>query len=53
MSTTYLEGVNQGGTIITANVADSAATRAAEIMSGYKMVNIKKRARSSRRSATI
>ena len=42
--TTYLEGVKHGGTIITANVADSAATRAAEIMSGYKMVNIKDRA---------
>src|SRR5215510_15953799 len=42
--TTYLEGVKHGGTIITANVADSAATRAAEIMSGYKMVNINARA---------
>ncbi len=42
--TTYLEGVRQGGTIITANVADSTVTRAAEIMSGYKMVNIKERA---------
>jgi uncharacterized protein (TIGR02271 family) len=41
---TYLEGVRQNGTLITANVADSAATRAAEIMSGYKMVNIKNRA---------
>ncbi len=40
----YLEGVRQGGTIITANVVDSAVTRAAEIMSGYKMVNIKNRA---------
>jgi uncharacterized protein (TIGR02271 family) len=40
----YLEGVAQGGTIITANVADSAVTRAAGIMSGYNMVNIKKRA---------
>jgi uncharacterized protein (TIGR02271 family) len=42
--TTYLEGVRHGGTIITANVADSAATRAAEIMSGYRMVNIRDRA---------
>ncbi len=41
--TTYLEGVKHGGTIITANVADSAATRAAEILSGYKMVNLKDR----------
>ena len=40
----YLEGVRQGGTIITANVADSAVSRAAGIMSGYNMVNIKKRA---------
>jgi uncharacterized protein (TIGR02271 family) len=40
----YLEGVAQGGTIITANVADSAVTRAAGIMSGYNMVNIKQRA---------
>ncbi|WOB44375.1 YsnF/AvaK domain-containing protein [Thermoleptolyngbya oregonensis NK1-22] len=36
----YLEGVRQGGTIITANVADSAATRAAEIMSNFNMVVI-------------
>lgn len=40
----YLEGVAQGGTIITANVADSAVSRAAGIMSGYNMVNLKKRA---------
>jgi uncharacterized protein (TIGR02271 family) len=40
----YLEGVRQGGTIITANVTDSAVTRAAEIMSNFHMVNIKKRA---------
>ena len=40
----YLEGVAQGGTIITANVADSAVSRAAGIMSGYNMVNIKQRA---------
>jgi len=36
----YLEGVRQGGTIITANVADSSAARAAEIMSNFTMVNI-------------
>src|SRR5262245_24524147 len=41
---TFLEGVRQNGTLITANVADSAATRAAEIMSGFNMVNIKNRA---------
>jgi len=40
----YLEGVRQGGTIITANVADGAATRAAEIMSNFNMVNITDRA---------
>src|SRR5262252_2668758 len=40
----YLAGVSHGGTIITANVADSAVSRAAGIMSGYKMVNIKQRA---------
>jgi len=40
----YLEGVRQGGTIITANVVESAVTRVAEIMSGFNMVNIKKRA---------
>jgi len=40
----YLEGVRQGGTIITANVTDSAVARAAEIMSNFNMVNIKKRA---------
>lgn len=40
----YLEGVKQGGTVITANVAESAAPRAAEIMSGYNMVNIKEKA---------
>jgi uncharacterized protein (TIGR02271 family) len=40
----YLEGVRDGGTVIVANVANTAATRAAEIMSGYKMVNIKDRA---------
>jgi uncharacterized protein (TIGR02271 family) len=40
----YLEGVRQGGTIITANVTDSTATRAAEIMSSFSMVNIAERA---------
>jgi len=42
--TTYLEGVRHGGTIITAYVTESSATRAAEIMSSYHMVNIKDRA---------
>jgi uncharacterized protein (TIGR02271 family) len=40
----YLEGVRTGGTVITANTADTAVSRAAEIMSGYKMVNIRDRA---------
>ncbi|MGL5081030.1 MAG: YsnF/AvaK domain-containing protein [Microcoleaceae cyanobacterium] len=40
----YLEGVRQGGTIITANVTDSAVMRATEIMSGFDMVNVSKRA---------
>jgi hypothetical protein len=39
----YLEGVRRGGTIITAYGTDSSVARAAEIMSGYKMINIKKR----------
>ena len=40
----YLEGVRQGGTIITANVSDSAINRAAEIMSSFDIVNIGERA---------
>lgn len=40
----YLEGVRQGGTIITANVSDSAVERAAGIMSSFHMVNIQNRA---------
>lgn len=40
----YLEGVRQGGTIITANVSDSAAERAAGTMSAFNMVNISQRA---------
>lgn len=40
----YLQGVRDGGTIITANVADSAVERAASVMSSFKMVNIKDRA---------
>jgi uncharacterized protein (TIGR02271 family) len=42
--TIYLEGVRKGGTIITGHVADGSAARAAEIMSGFAMVNIGKRA---------
>ncbi|MEZ4517245.1 MAG: YsnF/AvaK domain-containing protein [Chloroflexota bacterium] len=40
----YLAGVRDGGTIITANVADSQVMRAAEIMSAYDMVNVQDRA---------
>jgi len=36
----YLEGVRQGGTIITATVADSAVGRATEILSNFNIVNI-------------
>jgi uncharacterized protein (TIGR02271 family) len=43
-ATIYLEGVKNGGTIITANVAESQVARAAETMSGFEMVNIAKRA---------
>ena len=39
----YLEGVRQGGTVITANVVDSAAERAAGILSNFNIVNIGKR----------
>jgi uncharacterized protein (TIGR02271 family) len=41
----YLRGVAEGGTIITANVVDSAAERAASIMSNFRMVNIVERAK--------
>ncbi|ELR97172.1 YsnF/AvaK domain-containing protein [Gloeocapsa sp. PCC 73106] len=40
----YLQGVSDGGTIITANVSDSAVERAAGVMSSFNMVNIKERA---------
>jgi uncharacterized protein (TIGR02271 family) len=42
-STIYLEGVRQGGTLITAKVQEDQVARAAEIMSGYNMVNIQNR----------
>jgi len=38
----YIEGVRNGGTIITAYVEESTAPRAAEIMSGFNMVNIRR-----------
>jgi uncharacterized protein (TIGR02271 family) len=44
-SSIYLEGVRMGGTILTARADDNRMQRAAEIMSGYNMVNIQDRAR--------
>lgn len=41
----YLEGVRMGGTILTAKADGDRVQRAAEIMSGYNMVNIQERAR--------
>jgi uncharacterized protein (TIGR02271 family) len=41
----YLEGVRIGGTILTAKADANRLQRAAEIMSGYNMVNIQDRAR--------
>lgn len=40
----YLAGVRDGGTIVTANVGDSAVARAASILGSFDMVNISKRA---------
>lgn len=42
----YLKGVEEGGTIITANVSDTSVERAAGILSSFQMVNIKQRAAS-------
>jgi uncharacterized protein (TIGR02271 family) len=42
--TVYLEGVRKGGTLITAHVADTSAPRAAEILSGFGITSIGKRA---------
>jgi len=44
-SSIYLEGLRMGGTILTAKAEDDEVQRAAEIMSGYNMVNIQDRAR--------
>jgi uncharacterized protein (TIGR02271 family) len=40
----YLAGVREGGTLITANVADSAVPRAASILGSFNMVNVSRRA---------
>lgn len=44
-SSIYLEGVRIGGTLLTARADGDRMQRAAEIMSGYNMVNIQDRAR--------
>jgi hypothetical protein len=44
-SSIYLEGVRMGGTLLTAKADDRQAERAAQIMSGYNMVNMQDRAR--------
>jgi stress response protein YsnF len=46
----YLEGVRQGGTLVTANAAEKNMTKAAEIMSGYHMVNIPARVQELRKT---
>src|SRR5262249_11925451 len=40
----YLTGVRHGGTMVTANVGDSAVARAASILGSFDMVNISNRA---------
>src|SRR5262249_33714454 len=47
----YLTGVRDGGTIVTANVGDSAVARAASILGSFEMVNIGKRASELARKA--
>jgi uncharacterized protein (TIGR02271 family) len=44
-SSIYLEGVRMGGTLLTAKADDRKVERAAQIMSGYNMVNIQERSR--------
>src|SRR5262245_24681194 len=48
----YLTGVHDGGTIVTANVADSAVARAASILGSFDMVNISNRASDLAKRAT-
>ncbi len=47
----YLAGVREGGTIVTANVGDSAVVRAASVLGSFNMVNIGKRAAQLARKA--
>jgi uncharacterized protein (TIGR02271 family) len=49
-SSIYLEGVRKGGTILTAKVRDEHMQHAAQIMSGYNMVNVQDRSREWRAS---
>lgn len=44
----YMEGVRQGGALVTARAENNKLQRAAEIMSNYNMVNIQDRARTLR-----
>jgi uncharacterized protein (TIGR02271 family) len=46
----YLEGVQQGGTLVTVNAAGNTVTKAAEIMAGYHMVNIPARVEELRKT---
>lgn len=46
----YLEGVRQGGTLITVNASEDKVAKAAEVMSGYEMVNIDARLKDLRRT---
>src|SRR5688572_4507847 len=46
----YLEGVHQGGTLVTVNAAGNNVTKAAEIMAGYHMVNIPDRVKDLRKT---
>src|SRR5689334_24214688 len=47
----YLAGVSEGGTLITANVADSAAARAASVLGSFALVNVAERSHALARSA--
>jgi stress response protein YsnF len=46
----YLEGVHQGGTLVTVNTTGDNVTKAAEIMAGYHMVNIPARVEELRKT---
>jgi hypothetical protein len=46
----YLEGVRQGGTLVTVNTTENNVTKAAEIMAGYHMVNIPARVEELRKT---